>query len=131
MTAERLMRRLRAAGFDLEIEDSDLVVKPAENVTDWIAGLVRDRRWAIIYWLERDISVPSQRLCLDCDTRLHLGGVRCLTCRDAHPEPTCASCGGEFSDSDLSICDLCELEVPHLPSQEEGLLREEEGGGEG
>lgn len=118
MSAERFLQRLRAAGFELEVDDCGLVIKPATDVTDWIADLARDREVAIIDWLERDFSLPPQRYCQDCDRRLHLGGVRCPACRDAHPEPTCDSCGADFPGSNRSICDLCELEAASLVKDE-------------
>lgn len=118
MNAKRLLRRLRAAGFELEVDGSDLVVRPAGNVTNWIAGHISSRKSALIDLLEAGPSFGEHPPCVDCSIRLPLGGVRCPACRDAHPEPSCASCGVVIPGPDVSICDMCELEAARLAKQE-------------
>lgn len=119
MNAKRLLRRLRAAGFELEVDGSDLVVRPAGNVTDWVAGLISSRKSALVDLLEAGPSFEEHPPCVNCGDPLPLGGIRCPSCRDAHPEPACASCGVVAPGLDLSVCDLCELEAARLARLED------------
>lgn len=117
MNARRLLRRLRAAGFTLEANGSDLVVYPAADVTEWVAGLVRERKAELLDLLDRGVEFEEHPPCLDCGDPLPLGGVRCPECRDAHPELACASCGAEIPGPDLSVCSLCSLEAARLAGE--------------
>lgn len=110
MSAERLLRRLRAAKFALRVDWEQLAVSPAENLTDWIRGLIRTRKPELRRLLGCTVSA-GRPTCLDCRTMLPLGGVRCPRCRDAKPEPTCASCGSVIGRPHPSVCDLCRLEA--------------------
>lgn len=118
MNTRRLLRRLRAAGFTLEVDGSDLVVRPAGNVTEWTEGLIQDRKTELLDLLERGVEFEEYPPCLDCSAPLPLGGVRHPACREAHPEPTCASCGTEIPGPDLSVCSLCSLEAARLTAEE-------------
>lgn len=117
MNARRLLRRLRAAGFALEVDGSELVVYPASDVTEWVAGLIRDRKAELLDLLGRGVPLRDHPPCVDCSDLLPLGGVRCPSCRDRLDAPACASCGAEIPGPDLSVCSLCSLEAARLAAE--------------
>lgn len=114
MDARRVLRRIRAAGLDLREKKEGLAIAPAENLTRWIEDLIRRRKSELLELLRRFPSPKEEVSCLDCGSKLPLGGVRCPSCRDAHHASTCASCGVVVEDPDLSVCDLCSLEARGL-----------------
>lgn len=125
MRARRLLRRLRAAGFDLRVEEGGgIAVTPASNMTEWTEKLIRDRKDELRNLLLRDVELEGEPPCVDCGGRLPLGGIRCPTCRDRLGAPTCTSCGAEIPGPDLSVCSLCSLEAARLSREEEEEERE-------
>lgn len=119
MNARGLLRHLRAAGIELTVDGPDLVVRPAADVTKWVAGLIRERKSRLIDLLERGVTFWLHPPCADCGDPLPLGGVRCPGCRDALDAPTCVSCGAEVPTPRLSsVCSLCSLEAARLAAEE-------------
>lgn len=131
MNAKRLLRRLRAAGFTLEVDGFNLVIYPAEDVTEWVAGLVRERKSELLDLLEVGVEFEEHPPCADCGDPLPLGGVRCPSCRDRLDAPACASCGAEVPVPRLSaVCSLCSLEAARLAAEEPDPPPEEDQGPE-
>lgn len=121
MSARRLLRRLRAAGLQLEVDGPDLVVRPAADVSEWVADLIRDRKKDLLELLESGVEFEKCPECIedDCEVVLPLGGVRCPGCRDALDAPTCASCGAVVPTPRLSaVCSLCSLDAAGLAGAE-------------
>lgn len=118
MTARRLLRRLRAAGFRLRVDGERLAVSPRSKLTEWTADLIRERKAELIDLLDGEVEFEEDPPCVDCSIRLPLGGVRCPRCRDRLDAPACASCGALVDGADLSVCDLYELEAARLAGEE-------------
>lgn len=128
MEARRLLRRLRDAAFELRTDRGDLIVSPAENLTPNIRRRIEGAKPTLINLIGSSESTPSPVRCIDCEMPLPLSGVRCPRCRDACPEPTCASCGATIDGPDLSICDLCTIErqVAEIRERQGAAAKEEE-----
>lgn len=112
MNAPRLLRRLRDAGFKVQRDENELVVLPRSNLTSFISSRIEEHKTELLTLLAGSDPTPDETVeCIDCGVMLPLSGVRCpSTCRDAHPEPTCASCGADIDDADLIVCHLCAVE---------------------
>lgn len=128
MDARRLLHRLQDAAFELRTDGDDLIVSQAENLTANIRRRIKTAKPDLLDLITARESTAGPVRCTDCDKLLPLSGVRCPRCRDACPEPTCASCGATISGPDLSICDLCTIErqVAEIRERQGAAAKEEE-----
>lgn len=111
MTPERLLRRLYDAGFRLDVDEGDIVVRPAQLVTPTLRRRIRVQKYELLTVLSEESADPAEPPCVDCGQTLPLSGVRCPDCRDELDDPACASCGVEVEGADGSICELCAIEA--------------------
>lgn len=109
MDAQRLLRRLHDAGFQLRADDDELVIVPESNLTPAILSRVKSRKAELLDLLAGSAHpTPDETVeCIDCGQALPLSGVRCPSCRDAHPDPTCGSCGAGIVDPESRHCHPC------------------------
>lgn len=110
MTPERLLRRLRDAGFRVRADDGDVVVTPGRPLTDELRRRIRLRKRELLEALSAG-APDGDPDCVDCGRPLPLSGVRCPDCRDALDRSACASCG--VADTE-EVCDLCQIEAVGL-----------------
>lgn len=120
MNASRLLRRLRDAGFEGRADDDELIVVPQTNLTPAISSRIEKHKTDLLDLLDGSSHpTPDETVeCIDCGWMLPLSGVRCPSCRDAHSEPACASCGAMIVGPESWLCHLCAVERHVLDMQD-------------